>query len=132
MDWFASEHNKKVDRFYSRYWNPFCEGIDAFTADWGVCTGWFVPPIYLISRVVKYCQMCKARGTLIVPLWVSSSFWPLLFPGGRFLTGIVDWVDIPTTKEDFVSSPMSKRLFGNEDLKFRMLAFKFDFSLFNN
>ena len=33
-DWFASDHNAKLPRFFSRFWNSFCIGIDAFTECW--------------------------------------------------------------------------------------------------
>ena len=29
-------------------------------------------------RVIAHLRVCKAEGTLVIPLWKSSYFWPLL------------------------------------------------------
>ena len=84
----ANSHNSKLTRFYSRYWNPGCEGVDAFCYDWVGENNWLVPPVSLVPRVIWHLSHCKAVGTLIVPEWVSSPFlayalWdrvPLPFP----------------------------------------------------
>ena len=46
---------------------------------------WPVPPVHLVSRVLYYAQACSAKGTHIVPLWKSATFWPNIFPDGRHL-----------------------------------------------
>ena len=79
VDCFGNFNNHKVTRFYSRYWNPEAEGIDAFCHDWGGENNWLVPPVFLVPRVIRHLAECKAEGTLIVPEWVSSPFWPMLF-----------------------------------------------------
>ena len=30
-DWFASEHNAKIGRYYTRFWSTTFTGVDAFT-----------------------------------------------------------------------------------------------------
>ena len=35
--------------------------------------------MFLAPRVIRHLVECKAEGTLIVPKWVSSPFWPMLF-----------------------------------------------------
>jgi hypothetical protein len=74
-DWFASDHNFKHKVFYSRYWNMYSTGIDTFTVDWYGVNSLFVPPIFLIPRVLKYMRQCRAIGTLIVPCWPSANYW---------------------------------------------------------
>ena len=37
-----------------------------------------VPPVSLIARVLHYLSLQKARATIVIPVWPSSSFWPLL------------------------------------------------------
>ena len=34
IDRFADVHNRQLERFNSRYWNPWSEAVDAFTCDW--------------------------------------------------------------------------------------------------
>ena len=45
---------------------------------------------------------CCTQGTLIVPLWPSAPFWPLLTTDGSHLAHFVeDWVDLPSLKTTF-------------------------------
>jgi hypothetical protein len=81
IDWFASEDNAKVVRFYSRFWNPSSTGVDAFTEFWGNDFGYFVPPIPIIHRVLSKMESDKAKGVIVVTLrsilaliWVTSKF----------------------------------------------------------
>jgi hypothetical protein len=50
VDWFASYYNAKLTKFYSRFWNPDCFGIDAFPECWEGQFGLFVSPV--IHRVI--------------------------------------------------------------------------------
>ena len=43
-----------------------------------------------------------ASGTLIVPLWHSTPFWPMICADGvNFSDFIINWMDIPSSKEAF-------------------------------
>ena len=79
VDCFANFNNRKLTKFYSRYWNPYAQGVDAFCHDWGKENNWLVPPVFLVPRVIRHLLECKAEETLIVPKWVSSPIWPMLF-----------------------------------------------------
>ena len=37
-----------------------------------------VPRVSLIACVLHYLSLQKARATIVIPVWPSSSFWPLL------------------------------------------------------
>ena len=82
VDRFASYYNKKIARYISRFWNPGCEGIDAFTLPWDGENNWVVPPIAIIARVILFMQHARVVGTLICPKWYSAPYWPLLFSDG--------------------------------------------------
>ena len=127
VDWFASDYNAKLPKFYSRFWNPSCFGIDAFAESWGGQYGLFVPPIAVIYRVIKKMVTDKAYGVLIIPCWKSAVFWPFLCPSGRFRKEIVDWIDLPTEKQYYIKCKNGKGIFGNTDLHFRMIALRIDF-----
>lgn len=128
MDWFASWYNAKVPMFYSRYWNPGSTGIDAFSADWSSINGWFNPPVYLITRVIKHMQICGAYGVLIIPFWKSGRFWPFLCPDGKhFIYGVREYKVLGTDRCCYIPSRSGTGIFGNVDLKFRMLALRMDF-----
>ncbi|VDH90196.1 Hypothetical predicted protein [Mytilus galloprovincialis] len=83
IDWFANDDDHKLTVFYSRYWTVNSMGIDAFTINWQGANGWFVPPVCLVSKVISYVRQCFAHGTLVLPLWKSASFWPMLCPTGE-------------------------------------------------
>ena len=124
IDWFASDHNAKLSRFYSRFWNPSSAGVDAFTESWGKDYGLFVPPIKIIHHVVKKIILDKACGVLVIPCWRSAVFWPFICPNGSFIKEVVDWCDLPIEKKYYVRCRNGKGVFGNVDLHFRMLALK--------
>ena len=33
----------------------------------------------MVPKTIRHLIYCKANGTLIVPKWPSSAFWPVLF-----------------------------------------------------
>lgn len=127
IDWFASDYNAKILRFFSRFWNPSCLGVDAFTEKWYFEYGLFVPPVSLVVRVLRKMMTDRAKGVLVIPCWKSAAFWPVLCPDGKFISNVIDWFDLPTNKEFYTTCKNGKGMFGNADLKFRMLALKLNF-----
>jgi hypothetical protein len=102
VDWFASDSNNKVDKFYSRYWYVKCSGIDAFTEVWYGKKGWFCPPIYLVARVLAKIKEDKAFGCLVIPMWKSANYWLNICPDGvHFNTFIKSVIYLPTEKNLF-------------------------------
>jgi len=59
LNCFANSNNHKLPRFYSRYWNPEVEGVDAFCHDWNRGNNWLVPRVFLVPRVTRYLAECK-------------------------------------------------------------------------
>ena len=78
-DLFADFNNKKVQKFYSRFWTPGSSGVDAFAHDWSSDNSWIVPPPNVVCRVLLYLKMFKARGVLVVPKWKSALYWPMIW-----------------------------------------------------
>ena len=74
VDRFASHYSAKCARFYSKFWCPSSEGVDAFSVDWAGENNWLVPPVYLIGRTIFHLEACGARGVLCCPLLAFSSF----------------------------------------------------------
>ena len=118
IDRFANHLNAKLPRFNSRFWNPVAEGIDAFVMDWARENNYVCPPVCFILRVLLHMRNCKASASLVVPLWHSAPFWPMVCPdGSRFADFIIDWMELPRCNS----------VFGNENLNFRMLASRIHF-----
>ena len=78
VDRFACNYNTKLARFNSRFYQPGTEAVDAFTQDWKYENNWLVPPVSLIVRAVNHLKLCKAEGSIVVPVWKSSYFWTVL------------------------------------------------------
>ena len=92
IDRFASHKNTHLAWFNSRYFLPGTEAGDAFTTTWVAENNWLVPPISCVSRVILHVLASRAPGSLVVPYWPSSPFWPLLFASAHvcqpFVTNI--------------------------------------------
>ena len=106
FDRFASDHYAKVKRYFSRFRNIFCLGVDAFTQSWAFEFGLFVPPITLITRVLRKMTNDRAIDVFVIPCWRSAAFWSILCPGGRFIPSVVDWFDLPINKEIYTRCKM--------------------------
>ncbi|CAG2242226.1 unnamed protein product [Mytilus edulis] len=118
IDWFANDDNHKLTVFYSRYWTVNSMGIDAFTINWQGANGWFVPPVCLVSKVISYMRQCFAHGTLVLPLWKSASFWPMLCPTGEgFIKEVKGCIDLPTNKKFYTSGKGNKSAFQSDLLE---------------
>ena len=69
------------------------------------------PPVALVARVIHYLSLQKAMVTLVVPLWPSSSFWPLLtskyqsFIKGRFTLNAFPALTLGRNLSSFLGSP---------------------------
>ena len=86
--------------------------MDAFTCNWADDNNWLCPPIYLVPRVIRHAQYTKAKGTLIVPQWVSSPFWPLLYPDGiNSASFVLDCLELPRCDSLFLPGSSGSNLF---------------------
>ena len=85
IDRFTNIANKKLECFNSLFWAPGSEAVNAFSQNWAGENNWLVPPIYLISSVIRHLLACNASGTIIVPFWPSAHFWSLQFKTANVL-----------------------------------------------
>jgi len=112
IDRFANALNAQLERFNSRFWSLGSEVVDAFTCTWADENNWWCPPVHLIPRVIIHAQNTKAKGTLVVPQWLSSPLWPLLFPDGfnpaDFVVGVME---LPNSKTLFLPGKSGANLF---------------------
>ena len=69
---------------------PNSQGVDAFKQTWSNDTNWWVPPPRLAARVIDKALQEHAKGTLVVPQWISAPFWPKICREGKFAPYIVD------------------------------------------
>ena len=78
IDCFANFYNTKIEKFFSRFWNPGTAGVDVFFQSWQNENCLLVPPVTLVCETLKHMDRDTAVGTLVISDWPSSAFWPLL------------------------------------------------------
>ena len=83
VDRFADNFNRKTLRFNSKFYCPQTESVNCFTNDWSNENNYLCPPISLIGSTIRHLKLCNASGTLIVPVWPSAYYWPLIYPCGQ-------------------------------------------------
>ncbi|XP_071126919.1 uncharacterized protein [Mytilus edulis] len=130
VDRFASVMNNKTKRFNSLFWNPNAEAVDAFTQNWNGENNWLVPPIYSVIRTIKHLIYCKAKGSLIVPRWVSSPFWSYIFNKNlTYKAYVKDVLEFKETNRIYSKGSSPKCIFGTENFLSTVLAVRLDASL---
>jgi len=76
VDMFASALNTRCTRFFSRLRTPGCEGVDAFTVDWGGAENrWIFPPFSDARRVLDKIVADGATATVVLPVWQAQDWW---------------------------------------------------------
>lgn len=122
-DRFADHLNKKCAQFNSQFCCPGSTAVNSFTCDWSKDFNWLVPPVSLAIKTIRHLQFCKAEGCLIVPLWKSAAFWPLISDTyGNFHQFVSDYVIFNDLDNFFAPN--------SADVNFRspMLALRLSFS----
>ena len=84
VDCFASYYNK-VSKFFSRFWNPGCSGVDFFVQNVDGENCLVVPPVSLIARAIHYLHFSRAIATT-----ESCPFGRRHFSGPLFLENVLD------------------------------------------
>ena len=83
VDLFAHATNRKCSKFYSYGNAPYTAGVDAFAHSWDNELAWVCPPVYLAADALKKIEHSTMMAILVVPVWKSAAYWPLLFPDGE-------------------------------------------------
>lgn len=127
VDRFASSVNTMLPRFNSYFYCPGTEAVDCFAQAWAGENNWCNPPFCLIGRLLRLLQQQKAQATLIVPVWVSAAWWPLLCPqGAEFAPWVVGVVRLPRSANLFLPGLASGNAFGVGVPRWDVLAVRVD------
>lgn len=88
IDVFASHSNRRLPKYFSRFFDERALGTDAFQQAWTRQHQlWLHPPYKLIALTCAYARIYRARGILIVPAWRRQLFWQsLLGPACHYPT----------------------------------------------
>ena len=88
VDCFANYYNHKLPRFFSRFWNPNTSGVDFFIQKLSNENCLVMPPVSIASRTLHYLFNQKTNATVVLPLWKSANYWPLIASKFRlYITG---------------------------------------------
>lgn len=95
IDRFASHLNAQLPRFNSRFWCPGTAGVDAFSQNWHWHgeVNWCCPPFRLVGHLLRFLQLHHCTATVVLPLWRSAVWWPLLCPTGDVCASFVKAVE---------------------------------------
>ena len=127
VDRFSNDRNAKCSRFNTKLPCSAAEGIDAFAQAWGADNNWLCPPVRSIPPAIAHARKQGARGTIIVPYWPSSYFWPIIMPDGtKFAPFVKDFVRFYGRYD--VGNPLNTCVF-NSAPAFDTLALHFNFAL---
>ena len=104
--------------------------MNSFNSDWSQDVNWLVPPVPLTSRAINHLVKCKAKGTLIVPKWTSSPFWPLIFEDGlEYKPYVTDVLEFTETERILEAGMNVNSIFARGDFKGNLLAIRLDASI---
>ena len=69
----------------------------------------------LLLKAIKHLDVCKAKGMLIVPKWMSASFWPMIFSRGMiYHLYVKDVIEFKNTVGIYTKGANRNSIFGTE------------------
>jgi len=78
VDRFATDKNHLLPRYNSRFYDPKAEATDAMLQSWTRENNFVNPPFRMISQILNKIHQEQCDATLIIPLWPSAPWFPLL------------------------------------------------------
>ena len=78
IDLFASRLNRQFPIYCSFKPDPDASYIDAFTLSWSDKHFYRFPPFSCILQVLHKIIQDKATGIMVVPMWPTQSWYPIL------------------------------------------------------
>lgn len=79
---------------------------------------------------MKHMKLCRAKGSLIVPVWKSAHFWALICSDGVPRSNFIhDWVTLPNFPNLFIVCKALISIFGCMPLSFLSVALCIDVSI---
>ena len=78
IDLFASRLNRQFSTYCSFRPDPEAYLVDAFTVSWSEKQFYCFPPFSCVLRVLQKIIQDKATGVVVVPMWPTQSWYPIL------------------------------------------------------
>ena len=87
---------------------------------------WIVPAPRDVLRVLTKLESDKAKGTVVLPLWQSAPFWPVLQPSENCFTHFVKEFRLLPQLNVIVPGNGNNGIFSKIPLPFKLMAVKID------
>ena len=79
IDLFASDLNRKLEKYVSWFSGESSFGYDAFSMPWNELTPYLFPPFSLIGKVMNKVVTDQVdKAILVFPFWKSATWFPLV------------------------------------------------------
>ena len=112
VDRFASSLNAQCPRFNALYHCPGVEAVDCFAQQWQGENNWCNPPFGLMGRLWSLLREQRVEATVIMPVWRSATWWPLVCVNGFWSPAVVDVLPLPRGRHLFTPGVASGNQFG--------------------
>ena len=76
IDCFATKANSQIDVYASRYPDPYCTHVDAFSFNWESYKPYLFPPFSLINSVLQKIRVDQTTALCVLPRWKTQAWWP--------------------------------------------------------
>jgi hypothetical protein len=117
VDLLATNANSKCERFYSRSWEEWSLGVDAFAQNWEGEQAYAAPLVSLVLRTIRKIAITQMSGFLIIPLWKNALFWTFGFRDGVHLNAMFENVQI-VRMHTFAWEFSKKDIIGGKEIQF--------------
>ena len=78
VDCITNVDNKKLDGFNLLFWTAGSEALNVLSQNCANENNWLVPPIYLISSVIRHLLACKTLNKQLMDMQ-SNSYLMIVF-----------------------------------------------------
>lgn len=99
IDRMATSANKRCERYISYYWDVDTEQVVCFSVSWEGSVSYVNPPFNMVGKVLHHIRVSKARAVVVLPVWESQAWWPML----AALRGDLPFVMLPAREGLFLS-----------------------------
>ena len=76
IDCFATRANAQIKVYASRYPDPYCTHVDAFSFNWRNYKPYLFPPFSIINSVLQKIRVDQTVALCVLPRWKTQAWWP--------------------------------------------------------
>lgn len=90
---------------------------------------YLVSPVFIIAKVIKHPEKFRYKGVLVVPYWLSTVSWPLIFETKNIYNPIIKETKVFCSSLKIITRDNNKNFFiGSDKFSSGVLALNNNFS----